>query len=255
VVGANGNFGQDAQGNIIPGSVRSPAIAHKVIGIGAYDVESATGETQGYQSRGSANDGRYKPDIQTPTNTETASNASDTALRGFGGTSGATPYGSGAAALLRNWLRSFGTFDPAATYTQLIEGGRRPWCCYDNNEGAGDLQLITNATASWGKVDVIGLLFFSSTINIPIGVGPGSTGIEAALWWPERAAERHDDIDLYLIDPSGTERARGYSGVSVFERARVTGPLAPGTWTLRVKAYDVVDLFGQDVYWVADVRH
>ena len=67
--------------------------------MGNFDVQ-----TQGQvnsQSRGPAPDNRFKPDIQAPTNTETAGNGcgwqqncqtggSDTALRVFGGTSGAT---------------------------------------------------------------------------------------------------------------------------------------------------------------------
>jgi len=242
VIAANGNNGPNDR------TVNSPAIAHKVIGVGDYDVQSLA--TVNSESRGPATDGRYKPDIQTPTNTETASASSNTALKSaFTGTSGATPYAAGAAAVLRNWLRRFQTFDPGQTYVQLIEAGQRPWP-YDNNEGAGDLQLITCATANWGKVSVIAT---GSTIDIPLSVGSGRTGLEAALWWPERANEAHDDIDLYVIDPLGIERARGYSAVSVFERARVTGALAPGTWKVRIKGNRVVS-GPQTVYWVADVR-
>ena len=59
------------------------------------------------QGRGPATDGRYKPDIQAPTWSETASNTGDAALRVFSGTSGATPYASAAAMLARNWLHQF----------------------------------------------------------------------------------------------------------------------------------------------------
>ena len=71
VIAANGNFGPGA------GTVRSPAIAHRVIGVGAVDVNTRL--TMDYQSRGPTPDGRIKPDIQAPTNTETASRASTTA--------------------------------------------------------------------------------------------------------------------------------------------------------------------------------
>jgi hypothetical protein len=91
VIAANGNFGPNA------GTVRSPAIAHKAIGVGAYDV--ATLVTPSYQGLGPATDLRYKPDLQTPTNTETASTVSATAQQVFTGTSGATPYAAGAAEL------------------------------------------------------------------------------------------------------------------------------------------------------------
>jgi len=261
VIAANGNFTcpMGMPSCTAPAeTVASPASARMVIGVGAYDVESLA--TINTQNRGPAKDGgRIKPDIQTPTNTETASTGcpdgqgcffpSNTALRVFGGTSGATPYAAGAAALLRNWLRRFNTFDPGQVYVQLIEAGQRSWP-YDNNEGAGDLQLITCARPNWGKVSVAAT---GSTIDIPLSVGSGRTGLEAALWWPERANEAHDDIDLYLIDPLGIERARGYSTDGVFERARVTGALAPGTWKVRIKGYSVVS-GPQTVYWVADVR-
>jgi serine protease AprX len=72
VIGINGNFGPAA------GTVNSPGNAHRVIGVGNFNVQTLAQITS--QSRGPTPDGRIKPDIQAPTNTETASNASDTAL-------------------------------------------------------------------------------------------------------------------------------------------------------------------------------
>ena len=245
VIAANGNKGPGA------GTVRSPANAHKAIGVGAYAVQSL--KTLTVQGRGPASDGRWKPDIQTPSQTETASAASDTALRQFNGTSGSTPYAAGAAALMRNWLRKFSTFDPGQTYSRLILSGQNPYCCYNNEEGAGHLEmppLRTCGQAHWGKVSVPST---GSTINIEVSVGSGQD-LEAALWWPEGADEEHDDIDIYLIDPSGKgPRTVGYSGFSVFERARVAGPLAVGEWTIRIKGYSVSS-GPQDVYWTANVH-
>ena len=88
VIAANGNNGPNSS------TVNTPANAHKVIGVGNFDVQTLS-QIQS-QSRGPAPDNRFKPDIQAPTNTETASNSSDSALRVFGGTSGATPYAAGA---------------------------------------------------------------------------------------------------------------------------------------------------------------
>ena len=78
---------------------------------------------------------------------------------------------------------------------------------------------------------------------------------DAALWWRERAAAEHDDIDLYILGPARVERDRGCSGSSMFERARVTGPLTPGRWSVRIRAYDMQGpfLLPAIVYWVADV--
>lgn len=50
VIAANGNFGPD------PGTVRAPANAHKVLGVGAYDV--VTQATLTSQGRGPTTDGR-----------------------------------------------------------------------------------------------------------------------------------------------------------------------------------------------------
>ena len=65
VIAANGNNGPAAS------TVNTPANAHRVIGVGNFDVQTQA-QING-QSRGPAPDGRFKPDIQAPTNTETAS--------------------------------------------------------------------------------------------------------------------------------------------------------------------------------------
>ncbi len=242
VVAANGNYGPDAH------TVASPGLAHKVIGVGAYHVVSEA-QYNG-QSRGSAPDGRYKPDIQAPYRTETASNASNNALKTFGGTSGATPYGAAAAALMRNWLISHNTWDNGQVYSRMIISGPIAWPNFDNTTGAGPLHMPVNGHAWWGKVNVNN----GTVINIPIGVGAGRHDLEAALWWPEAQAEAHDDVDVHLIDPGSVERAKSYSGPSVFERAEVAGNLAEGTWTIRIKGY-YVQSGPQTVYWTVDVHN
>lgn len=253
VIAANGNNGPAAA------TVNEPAIAHKVIGVGAFDVETLT-QYDG-QSRGAAPDNRFKPDIQAPTNTETASNGcgwkqncttggSDTGFRVYGGTSGATPYAAGAAALLRNWLRgtSF-SLDPGQGYAQLILSGQQPYP-FNNTTGAGPLRLPTDGTAWWGKVSVAN----GATIEIPLSISGGSPNtLDGALWWPETAAQQHNDIDLALVDPGGTTRESSISIPSVFERARVDGAVASGTWKLRIRGYSV-PAGPQTVYWSAHVR-
>lgn len=243
VIAANGNNGPAA------GTVNSPALAHKVIGVGAYDVQTLA--TPDYQSRGPTTDGRIKPDIQAPTNTETASSASSTALHTFGGTSGSTPYGSGGAALLKNWLSASGTTEPGHTYARMILSGQSVYP-FDNTEGGGDLVLPTGSYAWWGKVNVSS----GSVINIPITVGSGKTKLEAALWWPEGATEAHDDVDLYLIDPSGVQRAYSISSPSVFEHVRFTpasGYLATGTWNIQIRGYSIPS-GPQPTYWTSDLK-
>jgi hypothetical protein len=242
VIAANGNNGPNA------GTVNTPANAHKVIGVGNYDVQTLAQILS--QSRGAAPDGRIKPDIQAPTNTETASSASDTALRVFTGTSGATPYAAGAAWLVRTFLRgtSF-SIDPGQVYSFLILSGQQPYP-FDNTTGAGRLILPTNGQAWWGKVSVGN----QATVDIQLSIsGASSNTLDAALWWPETATQAHNDIDVRLVDPGGTIQDASVSFSSVFERARVAGPVAAGTWKLRLRGFSV-PAGPQTVYWAAHVR-
>lgn len=250
IIAANGNNGPGA------GSVNAPANAHRVLGVGNFDVQTLA--QVGSQSRGPTPDNRFKPDIQAPTNTRTASASSDTALRTFTGTSGATPYAGAAAALLRNWLRgtSF-SIDPGQVYAQMILSGQQPYP-FNNTSGAGALKLPTNGHAWWGKVSISD----GQTIEISLPVGSASANtLDGALWWPETAfsfggvvLEWHNDVDLSLIDPSGATRGSSLSIPSVYERARVAGAVVNGTWKLRIRGYDV-PLGPQTVYWAAHVRN
>jgi serine protease AprX len=239
VVAANGNFGPNS------GTVRAPANAHKVLGIGAADLK--TDALMSYSSRGPTADSRYKPDLVFPTGVETASNASDTGARTFTGTSCATPIAGGSMALLRNWQAgSAGSVDAGHVYSRAILYGQQTYA-FDNNTGAGAFQFGLNGDASWGKVNISS----GTQVDIPITVSAGQALIEGSLWWPE-STTLHNDVDLYLVDPSGNEQVWSLSGVSVFERAGVTSGAATGGWTLSVRAYSVTGT--QPVYWSARTR-
>ncbi len=242
IIAANGNNGSSS------GTVNAPANAHRVLGVGNFDV--ASGNQVSSQSRGPTSDNRIKPDIQAPTNTKTASNASDTATKSFGGTSGATPYASGAAALMRNWLRGgTGSIDPGQVYSHLILAGQQPYP-FNNTSGAGKIVMPTGGHGYWGKTTIGN----GATLEIPIYVGVGKTKIEGALWWPETSGQSHNDVDLYLISPTGTTMDYSISSPSVFERARYSGEaLATGTWKVRIRGYSV-PTGSQTVYWGARVR-
>jgi hypothetical protein len=241
IIAANGNNGPNAS------TVNAPAIAHKVIGVGNFDVQTQAQVNS--ESRGPAPDNRFKPDIQAPTNSETASNANDTAFQVFTGTSGATPYAAGAAGLLRNWLRgtSF-SIDPGQVYAQLILSGQQPYP-FNNTSGAGPLQLPTNGWAWWGKVSISN----GQVIDIPLNLnGENLNTFDGALWWPETASQTHNDVDLSLVDPNGNVVEYSISIPSVFERTRAAGRVDAGGWKLRIRGYNVTGT--QTVYWAAHVR-
>lgn len=245
VVAANGN---NPDGGT---SVSSPAIAHKALGVGRTDLGDA-GPHPG-SLMGPAPDNRIKPDIHAPSNTETARGDGNNSFARFNGTSGATPYASGAAALLRNWLRQFGTIDPGQVYAQMILAGRRGGPV-NNSNGAGLLALPVNGWAWWGKSSVSN----RETIDIPLDVGAGHVLFDAALWWPEGRGgflglfEEHSDIDIRLIDPSGVQRAAGLLVNSVFERVQISGAITPGRWTLRIHGFNT-HAANRPVYWSAHV--
>ena len=250
VVAANGNNGSAA------GTVNSPANAHRVIGVGAFDTENQIQYAN--QSRGPTSDGRFKPDIQMPNMSETASTGcwfgvpcsplSNTANRVFGGTSGAVPYAGAAAALARNWMRRFSQVDPGHVYARMIVAGQNPFP-FDNTQGAGRVKLPTNGYSWWGKVTVSNF----ETVDIPINVSHSTAhDLDGAIWWPESAAS-HDDIDLRIVSPNGTVMDSSVSVNSVFERVRASGGVATGTWKLRIYGYDVSG--NQDVYFNATVRN
>lgn len=234
-----------ANGNYYPDKVRSPAIAHKVIGVGAVNVQTLA--IYPYQSRGPAPDGRIKPDIQAPTDTETASSASDTALTTFTGTSGSTPYAAGAAALFSNWLANQGdSVAPGQVYAYMILAGQNPG--FNNDSGAGLIKMPVNGATWRGSVAISN----GQTFDIPLSVSGTFSRLDGALWWPEGQTQTHNDLDLYLLSPSGSISALSTSIPSVFERARATGTIT-GNWTLRIQGA-AVPAGPQTVYWAVYVH-
>jgi hypothetical protein len=247
VVAANGNFGI-----LGASSVKEPANASRVLGAGGFLLTTGARTTR--QSQGPTKDGRVKPDILAPTETETASNGcgerdcpgSDEAFHILDGTSGAVPYAAGAAALLYNFVaRATGVanVDPGVIYALMILSGQKT--DFDNLSGAGPLRLPMNGTLRWG----VAFLGDGQKLEIPVDFNTPQGTLDVALWWPEGGVDsRHNDIDLLILNPAGMLRAWSLSVGSVFERARVE-PATKGRWSVRLHGYSVKSSAPQRVYF------
>ena len=258
VIATNGNNGANGSG-----SVNSPARAHKVIGVGAYQIDHAgcSGPCdcpieQG-QSLGPAQaDDRIKPDLVAPTNTAVKLGPAEHPQR-YPGTSGAAPYAAGAAALLRNWiLLNRPSVEPGEVYAMLILSGQRPHPDIDNNHGAGGLRLPLQGWVLWGKQTIDP----GMTLDIPLDLeAERLKTVNAALWWPEEVDASHHDINLHLLGRKRFLFGRKQHGssaqaTSVFERAQAVGNrLKGGRWLLRIESAAETDVGPRTVYWAAHV--
>lgn len=236
----------------------SPGNARLALGIGAVDIRppyemSLTGV-------GPTEDGRTKPDLLAPTDTETALWYSSTGDRRCGrhdGTSGAAPYAAGAAALLKgliisNFPGEVAADDPGLVYALLIVSGRKPYECELSQQvGAGLIRLPADGKLAFGWVNIEPY----KSMVIP-AIDKIATGwvVDAALWWPESRRQLHVDIDLRIRNPfSGWTGVEAVSYGSVFERstAIVEAGDVDGTepWALEITAESGATGASQRVYW------
>ena len=222
IIAANGNNG--------PGviTVNAPANAHRG---SAWATRRTDGGNQiASQSRGPTADSRFKPDVQAPTNTETASNASGHRLGGSSAERAVprrTPPGP---------QRSCATGCAGRRCDRPRSGLRPDRSCPGRSPtrsttraAAGRLRLPTDGWAWWGKVQVYQR---QDGVEIPIGITGanartskrrcgGRTSVSA--FWAS-TIDAHSDIDL---QPRGSGRhrceLRASRSASVYERACVRG--------------------------------
>ena len=242
VIAAAGNAGPNAR------TVGCPGSARHVLAVGAIDADASfrngTRVVLDLSGRGPTADGRVKPDLIAPTNVDTANNTSNTATWTFCCTSGATPHITGAAAMWIDWVkRSFPSPEPGQIYANLIAMGGAPSAGFDNTQGAGLLTLLTNGAWFAGKTSVTN----AATVDLPFTISNTVSSIDAAIWWPESSAT-HNDVDLSLVNPSGTVVASSVSAASIFEKVR-TSTNQIGTWKVRIRGFHVTGT--QVVYWSA----
>jgi hypothetical protein len=226
----------------------APGNAHKALAVGDYDA--VTGVTIS-QIAEAMPDGRPKPDFQAPTSISVAGRANDQAINFvFDGTSGATAFAGGAAALMYKWLNmGWGmTNKPGNLYATLIaqgDGGTWP----TGSAGAGKLKLKGGSEWTSGQITL-----GTSTINLTWNIPASRKDLRVAIWWPERQSDAHDDIDLNILNGSGV--GVGYSGSTngVWEKVSVDGNLPQGTYILQVIPYHMPRTT-QVVYYTATTSY
>jgi len=221
-----------AQGN--SGAVTSPAApgnAHKALAVGDYDAVSGT---TAFQVNGSI-DNRIKPDIQTPSVVDAAGNGSDTAIRfGFNGTSAATAFAGGAAAIMYNWYSSgLSVTLPGNVYTGLLTQGDNA-SMGSSTSGVGHIKLAGASMWATGSISL-----GTTTQDVSISVGSGQQNLKVAIWWPERQSDAHDDVDLVVLNGSNTQVGSSNWSGSVWEYVSVPGSAPAGTYKIRFVPYSM----------------
>lgn len=241
VVAAIGNTGPSN------GTGQYPGLGHKVLGVGAIDFRLGQFNEQ---SRGPASDNRVKPDIQAPTGTIAAAANADGGTQQYTHTSGATPYAAGAAALM--WRRLFNIYnvtEPGQTYAHMIAFGTHSYP-FNTTNGAGLLKMPPlSAPFITGTYDID----TNQTITLPLPP-TGSNNyrtIKAAIWWPEPTYV-HNDIDLFLLNPSGTVVKSSLTANGVFEKVKHVGSpnVDSGVWQIQIRGTSV-PVLNQKVYVAA----
>ncbi len=235
-----------AAGNAGPGkaTIGSPGAAAKALTVGAFgDVGEKGFFLTDFSSRGLTADGRVKPDIAAPGyNITSAKTNSTNQYVTYSGTSMATPFTSGTAALILD-------ANPSLTPAQVVSyitGTAQDWgpAGQDLDYGFGRLDSYAAIKAAGGytgtgpavpthlyKSDSLSASkkYDEFTISIPDTTYPIAVTLISPNWTSSQ------DFDLFLYNPSGTEVASS-EGTTRQENISYT-PTAAGTYKIKVLAY------------------
>ena len=255
------------------GTVASPATAKSSVGAGGTQNGANEGLIYTSTSRGPTADGRRKPTFCSPGQAVFSSVGSqNNSYASLSGTSMATPSGTGAVALMRQYVTDgwypTGAAVPANGFTpsaallkamainsadNVVSGFTAP----DNNVGWGRL---TADNVLYFAGDARKLLLVDNTVGLAnaqyleyqINVVDGSIPLEVTLCWsdfpgsPAASIQIVNNLDLTVsksatvykgnVFSAGSSVTGGfYDAINVEENVRVAAP-ATGLWTVRVAA-------------------
>ena len=237
-----------AAGNAGPGkyTIGSPGAAEKAITVGAMADVGEKGFSLAYfSSRGPTADGRIKPDIVAPgVNINAAKANSTNGYISYNGTSMATPFTAGTAALMLD-------ANPSLTPTQvksIITTTALEWGPTDKDIDYGNGRLDSYAAIksagsfSGTNISIPNLMYASGTLGAKaksdyyeFNVDNTSYPVAITLVMPNWTRFNNPDFDVYLYNPSGTLVASATSSTRQ-ETINFT-PTVTGIYTIRVYSY------------------
>lgn len=237
-----------AAGNSGPAryTIGSPGAAANAITVGAMADTGEKGfSLASFSSRGPTADGRVKPDICAPGVNITAAKANSTnQYVTYSGTSMATPFTAGTAALM---LAANSTMTPAQVKS-TITSTAQDWgpSGQDVDYGYGRLQsyeAIESAGGYSGTGPVVPNHIYNTASltgtgdydNWTVSVTSTSYPVAVTMIMPNWSGSSTPDFDLYVYNPSGTVVASSL-GTTRQETVGFT-PTVTGTYTIRVKSY------------------
>ncbi|MDD9979713.1 MAG: S8 family serine peptidase, partial [Boseongicola sp.] len=240
--------------------VSPPGTAKNIITVGASNSNDDTMTT--FSSWGPVDDGRIKPDVTAPgcQSNDDGVVTSTVIGNGYGsmcGTSMATPATAGIVAMLLEHFDNEGLAVPLPStlkalliHTAVDVGRPGP----DYAFGYGRIDGVAAAEAITNRLTTEGVLTASGQVQTQqVQVIAGTPEFRATLVWDDAAAFAGaaltlvNDLDLRVIDPSGSEHrpfvlnpaapannaGQGVDAVNVVEQVVVTNPAA-GTWEVEV---------------------
>ncbi len=238
-------------------SVGTPAAARDALTVGAMADMGVLGFKQAsFSSRGKTYDGRIKPDISGPGVSITSVKHDTTnGYAVFSGTSMATPFVAGVAALMREANSAL----TAAQIKSTIMSTAVDWGRGENNTAG-----TTGADPEYGAGRLDGYAAIEAAKGVDIGPSPAmpthqlkegtlsGTGVQvdyqlnvtftgfpiaATLIMPAITGDTASspDFDLYLFNPGGAQVAAAFSTRRQDELGYA--PPATGIYTLRVKSF------------------